>query len=297
MYDITLVILNYNNANDTIILCNSLLKQKEINFCILIIDNCSTNDSFDTITKSLKDKEQIEILKSESNAGYATGNNYGLKFISQRIKTKYVAILNNDLTIKDNELFSKLINKYKTLDDVGFIAAMQKDQFDNPYPNSAWRKPTFIQDCLMSFWLYRKFFKANKYDFNNNEKIEKVEILPGCFLLSTFEYFKELDYFDEGTFLFLEERILFDKVKNNNNNKQNYLIKDLYYYHEASSTIDKEFSNISKYKILYDSLIYYTKNYRNNPSLKLLILKPLLGYSLFELKIMGLLKKLRKNKS
>lgn len=289
MYDIVLLILNYNNAKDTIELCNSLINQKDIKFKILVVDNCSPDNSHETIKDKLKENSLVEIIKSTTNGGYAKGNNVGLRYIEKNLGTKYVAILNNDLIISDEYLFSSLIKRYNNLNNPAFITPTQKDENNNIIENSAWKKPTFVQDCLNSFWIYRKYLQSNRYNTNKSTSEIEVEILPGCFLLTEFDYFKQLEYFDEGTFLFLEERIILEKVQKTT--RKNYLINDLFYYHESSSTIDKELSNIFKYKALYESLMYYTKNYRTKSTFKITLLNLLLKYSLIELRLIDLIKK------
>ena len=289
MYDIVLLILNYNNAKDTIELCNSLINQKDIKFKILVVDNCSPDNSHETIKDKLKENSLVEIIKSTTNGGYAKGNNVGLRYIEKNLGTKYVAILNNDLIISDEYLFSSLIKRYNNLNNPAFITPTQKDENNNIIENSAWKKPTFVQDCLNSFWIYRKYLQSNRYNTNKSTSEIEVEILPGCFLLTEFDYFKQLEYFDEGTFLFLEERIILEKVQKTT--RKNYLINDLFYYHESSSTIDKELSNIFKYNVLYESLMYYTKNYRTKSTFKITLLNLLLKYSLIELRLIDLIKK------
>jgi GT2 family glycosyltransferase len=289
MYDIVLLILNYNNAKDTIELCNSLINQKDIKFKILVVDNCSPDNSHETIKDKLKENSLVEIIKSTTNGGYAKGNNVGLRYIEKNLGTKYVAILNNDLIISDEYLFSSLIKRYNNLNNPAFITPTQKDENNNIIENSAWKKPTFVQDCLNSFWIYRKYLQSNRYNTNKSTSEIEVEILPGCFLLTEFDYFKQLEYFDEGTFLFLEERIILEKVQKTT--RKNYLINDLFYYHESSSTIEKELSNIFKYKVLYESLMYYTKNYRTKSTFNITLLNLLLKYSLIELRLIDLIKK------
>lgn len=294
MQKIQLIILNYNNAQDTIKLVNILLNQQNINYEITVVDNFSPDNSYEKLDLALNKIKKVKVIKSSHNGGYAYGNNFGLHFIENE-NPKYVAILNNDLIIDDSLLFSKLIEAYENLDDVGFIAPAQNTNEGKLYNHSAWRKPSFFQDLLSSFWLYRRCKRSNTYDLSTVDKVLPVEILPGSFLFTSYDYFKDIGFFDEGTFLFLEERILYDKTKKVK--KQNYLIKDLFYMHEASLTIDQEFSNVDKYKILYQSLLYYTKNYRKFGKFKCIILWPFLQYSLFELKIMATIKKLvRKRK-
>ena len=105
MYDIVLLILNYNNAKDTIELCNSLINQKDIKFKILVVDNCSPDNSHETIKDKLKENSLVEIIKSTTNGGYAKGNNVGLRYIEKNLGTKYVAILNNDFTKESYRCF------------------------------------------------------------------------------------------------------------------------------------------------------------------------------------------------
>jgi len=291
MKSVKVILLNYNNPYPTIKLVESLLKQEQVDLSIIVVDNCSPDNSYVILSNELNQYEKVQVLKSLNNGGYASGNNFGLHNLDNINDKDYVAILNNDLIIEDKLLFSKLIDEHYNTQNIGFIAPAQKDSLGDIYSHSAWRKPSFFQDLMMSFWIYRKFIVANTYNLNTDTKKIPVEILPGSFLLTTYKHFKDIEFFDEGTFLFLEERILYDKTVRKN--KQNYLLKDVFYLHEGSSTIDQELSNVSKYKILYDSLLYYTKKYRSYGYMKSLILWPFLKYSLLELQIINKLKKLK----
>ena len=207
-----IILLNYNNPLPTIDLVESITQQKNIDLSIIVVDNCSPDNSYSLLCDALNTSDQIDVIKANRNGGYASGNNFGLNYIKNIGDNDYVAILNNDLIIDDELLFSKLIEEYNKLIDVAFVAPAQKDQYGHIYSNSAWKKPSFFQDLMMSFWIYRKFVVSNTYDLSKSENIIPVEILPGSFILSSYRYFKSIDFFDEGTFLFLEERILFDKT-------------------------------------------------------------------------------------
>ena len=66
----------------------------------------------------------------------------------------------------------------------------------------------------------------------------KVDCLTGSFFMGKLDTFIQLEYFDERTFLFEEERILAQKVKKAG--LQNYLALSLAFHHEDSSVINKE---------------------------------------------------------
>jgi len=284
-----ILILNYNNARDTIKLCGQLLKQKNIELSILVIDNCSPDGSYKVLLTNFVNEKKIEVIKTQFNGGYAYGNNYGLHHIKEA-DSEYISILNNDLNIDSDLLFSGLISRYKNLNNVGFMSPTQLNSNNEVYKHSAWKQPSFVRDILMSSLICSKFLNSNLYNLSNKSKSIPVEILPGCFLFTTFKHFKKINLFDDGTFLFCEERILYEKTKQIK--KQNYLINDLFYTHEGSVSINDKFSNIEKYKILNSSLLYYTRNYRNYGYLKSLILWPFLQYSLFELHLLNLIKNL-----
>lgn len=135
-----IVILNYNNAEDTIDCIKSILKIDNENICIVLIDNASTNDSVSFlndwfISKNIKigkvsymsdldtfDVEdrlysKINFIRVDSNNGYAAGNNIGIKYVVQNaLEEDYIWILNND-TIINNDTLKNLIKNYNQLEN------------------------------------------------------------------------------------------------------------------------------------------------------------------------------------
>ena len=69
-----LIILNYNDADTTESLIR-LVKDYSALDHIVVVDNRSTDDSYERLKKHASDK--IDVLLAESNKGYATGNNFG----------------------------------------------------------------------------------------------------------------------------------------------------------------------------------------------------------------------------
>src|SRR5574344_1721827 len=121
-----IVILNYNNAEDTVECIKSIFKIDNENICIVLIDNASTNDSVSIlddwfISKNIKigkvsymsdldtfDVEdrldsKITFIRVDSNNGYAAGNNIGIKYVVQNaLEEDYIWILNNDTIINND---------------------------------------------------------------------------------------------------------------------------------------------------------------------------------------------------
>jgi GT2 family glycosyltransferase len=287
--DLEIIILNYNNAEDTINLVGQLDLQETISFHITVVDNCSPDGSFQKLLH-LSDLDHVTVVKSNFNGGYAYGNNFGMK-LEKNHTAKYVAILNNDISVEDKTLFFKLIEEYKSLERPGFIAPAEKDSDGHIKSHTARKKPSFLTEALNSFLLYAYFFSSqNPYNLDSGKSTMEVDILSGAFLLSDYDYFKEIDYFDEGTFLFLEERILCEKVIRSN--KKNYLVRRLGYCHFVSASINKHYSNIAQAELYNDGLLYYFKKYTRYGRFKYLILLPLVRFRIIQLKLLNLARKI-----
>jgi len=280
---VQIIILNYNSYNDTIKLVRNLDHQQYINFGITVVDNSSTDNSIFHLTQAFLGRADIDLIVSKVNGGYAQGNNLGLKSLLAD-SPKFVVILNNDVVIENNHLLYQLVQTHTNLANPGLIAPVQVNEKGEIYHHSAWKYPGYFHDLLSSFWIYRKFSQFNLYSYKGNNPIIKVDLLPGSFLFGTYEFFKQIDFFDENTFLYLEERILFAKARIFG--FQNYLITNLNYFHQSSSTIDKEIIWKRKYDILHESLIYFTLNYRRYGSSKARILKYFLVYKMAEIKLL-----------
>jgi GT2 family glycosyltransferase len=285
--NVRVVVLNYNNYEDTINLSYDLIQQKNVNLDIVIVDNCSTDNSLKILNENLN-FPNISIIRSEKNGGYAYGNNYGLNYINEA-DNKYAAILNPDIRIQDNNLFNKLIYRYKTLTNPGFIAPASIDDAGNINNYCAKKVPTFNHEIFSSFLIFSKFISnLNTYPLNKTDKKNlNVEMLSGSFLFINFDLLRAIEFFDEGTFLFCEERILSHKIKGIKAN--NYLLRDMFIKHNASTTIGSLYTNTEQLSILHKSLLYYIKNYLPNGKIKCIVIFPFLKLKVLQMKILNFL--------
>lgn len=110
---LSVIILNYN-ANlyleklyDSI--CQSKLTTK---IEVILVDNLSTDGSFDNIVSKKYSHSKIEFkyLETGVNCGFAAGNNRGVKISNP--KSKYVLFLNPDTTVEPNT-FQGMIDQFK----------------------------------------------------------------------------------------------------------------------------------------------------------------------------------------
>jgi GT2 family glycosyltransferase len=98
---VIIVILNWNNAPDTIACLQSVYKLKYSNYSVLVVDNGSEDDSVEQLRLCYPN---LDILELESNLGFAEGNNSGMRQ-ALSCGADYVLILNNDTLVHPNMLF------------------------------------------------------------------------------------------------------------------------------------------------------------------------------------------------
>jgi len=88
---ISVLMCAYNDANTISATIDSVLKQIDVSFELIIVDDGSTDDTHDIITKYAKRYEFIKVYRKE-NSGLADSLNYGLNFCHG----EYIARLDAD---------------------------------------------------------------------------------------------------------------------------------------------------------------------------------------------------------
>lgn len=91
---VSIISVNYNQSQITCELLNSLRHISYPRIEIIIIDNASPNDEPDQIKELYP---EINLIKSETNLGFAGGNNLGIK----ASKGEYLFFLNNDTEVPE----------------------------------------------------------------------------------------------------------------------------------------------------------------------------------------------------
>lgn len=283
--EIGIVLLNYKTYAETIRLVHDLQKQRGVLLRIVVVDNCSPNDSFVQLQKALKTFPNVTVLAASENAGYAAGNNLGLEFFSAA-PPRFVAVMNNDIFLDDEELLAKMAAYRERLPNPGFIAPRQTDASGKDIPVE--RRISYWQDLLLCFFLFRLLQPHLPLTcrYRRDMDSEPVYIIPGSFLFAEYGFFKSIGFFDPGTFLYGEERILAFKTKAAG--YQNYILPQLAYRHIHAMTIRSEINSLNRYRIYFKSILYYEKTYRRAGWLPLQLLKLFQLWGILELKVLGL---------
>lgn len=178
--DLSIIIINYKSFPLTKQCLDSLLSTKiKLNYEILVVDNNSNDQSFEKL--SLYFSNKVILIKSDSNLGFARGNNLA----SKSAKGEVILFLNND-TIVNNDIFSSAIKLLRSDQRLALISPIiitpdnkEQDNYFGHFPN-----------------LGNTIFK---------KKTKSIEWLSGCCLFIKRNIFQELNGFDENFFLYFED--------------------------------------------------------------------------------------------
>lgn len=249
-----MVIVNYNDFQMTSRLLNNVKDYKCLKE-IVVVDNNSTDDSFDKLKEF--ESNRITIIKNSSRH-FASGLNVGAKYLIKKVGDCNIIFSNSDIIIKGEEDLKKLSSDIKkdivvvgpTVDEHGVL-------------NRGWHLPSTNKEILfniplLSRYLKKKFLPYKEEDYKTD--ITYVDVVSGCFFLVDSKFLEENNYFDETTFLYYEEQIFATKVKNKN--KKEIIDNKVVIFHDHSVSIDKSIKRLKKHITLKQSQRYYCRTYQ-----------------------------------
>lgn len=285
---IDVLTLNYNDSKTTVAFTGQMLQYDCISN-ILIVDNNSNDNSIDEITREYGNESRVTIIKNEHNGGYGSGNNLGIRYLSENFNSEYILLSNPDVVI-DEETIVYLEEFIKT-NNYSIVAPFMCDKNGKRQYNSAFRIPSCIQYIFSFEMLYSKFCHPCFYKglcSTTNDVLEVDGVSGSLFVMSATDMIK-YGMFDENIFLYAEEIALSFKMKKAN--KKIALLPKVFFIHNHSVSINKTYkTEVKKQKICLKSQLYIVKRYYNASMAKRLLSWFFAGISIVEHAIYGFLK-------
>lgn len=237
MGNISFVILNYKTYREATACAESILStQTYPDIQVVIVDNGSKNGSVEHLKEHFFGEDRVHVVASESNLGFAKGNNLGISYAREHFSPDFVVAANSDIIFEQPDYCEKLIEIYRRKPYAilgGDIIDATRTQHFNPvarersYSISYMRKQVLVS-CVKA-WMFRfmKFFHLKKLaeerktqttrevdgksvaaDSRIEEEMEGV-LLHGCCMVFSKDYLKEFEGFWPDTFLYAEEEIVY----------------------------------------------------------------------------------------
>ena len=193
--------------NQITVVITSYKSDKKIIRCLKSINNqCKTIVIENSKNTSFKEKieksfENIECFVAGENLGYAKGNNKGI----MEVKTKYALILNPDAELETDTLINFLhtANKIKNFAIIG--PAIQDEKIKN-----------------------------------NIKELTEVSSVKGFAMFLNLEEFKDVGFFDENIFIYLEEIDLCKRLKEKN--KKIFVDPSIKINHQGGSSHEEKYN-------------------------------------------------------
>ncbi len=231
------VILHYLVADATIDCVESIrMHCKNDNYHIVIVDNNSANGSLEKLEQRYANMREIHILHNIVNDGFARGNNVGYEYCKNNLKCNYIAVLNNDIVLLSDNFIAQSEDDY-IMHGYGVIGpdiiSGKNGLHSNPMKgviNTKAKADAVEKHINRNIpLLYMHMLKPAQYVKNALTKKRRKETslisnsneadtkLHGSCLIFTPVFLREFaEPFDPGTFLYMEEDILWLRCKQHN---------------------------------------------------------------------------------
>lgn len=252
-----ILVINYNDYPTTIQFIENVKNFKCLDY-IVVLDNCSTDDSFSKL--KAYENDLIHVIQSEKNKGYAYAINYGAKYLMKIFGDCNIIVSNSDIIIKNEKTILDLIHSKN--DEMAILAPVINEQGKL---DRGWKIPSPIQDSLMNLIYLHRFLKPlflyYNDDYYNGKNLVEVEAVTGCFFMIDSKHLEEVGFFDENTFLYYEENIIAKKLKDKD--LKTYIDCNACVIHNHSVSINKSLNRLNKYVQLKKSQYYFQTVYNH----------------------------------
>lgn len=280
--DIVFVILHYTAIEMTISCVASIRRYIDtVKYKIIIVDNCSPDDSWRELNVLLGKKADIVLLHSDENVGFARGNNIGFSYARQNYHPQFLVLMNNDVRLIQGWIYKNLTQKYEETDYAvlgPMIITGEGSICSSPLRKEILTMQGARRSIRRNYRLLRlNFFGLDKHyrwfmskihkhnpQFNVEERLvqhENVEI-HGCFMVFSENYISRFEGLDPSTFLYMEEDILFLHLMKND--LKSIYCPNIVIYHQEDASTDAVLKNSHKknafvYRNCMNSLKSYLK--------------------------------------
>lgn len=194
---IAIIILVWNDYKNTFATIKSVLKSKEVDFDIYVVDNASTNDCIKLLKEDFMNCDNVSFLINDFNWGYAEGNNIAIRKC-MNWGYDYFYILNNDVIFDSDYCIHDMWITMKNDENIGILAPL------------IWNKQKdghFVKGTIMTnSRLYNLMMRKNNVELGEyKEGLFRVPTVSGSFMAITRKCIEKNKGFEKNFFMYGEE--------------------------------------------------------------------------------------------
>jgi GT2 family glycosyltransferase len=188
--DLAVVLVKYNNEDDTADCLRTLEQQTLDDFVTLVVDNGSRRESI----AQLEDAFEFPVyLYNDENVGFTGGNNRGIRYALDR-EVDWILLLNNDTEVEPTFL-EDLLNASESLPDSAGIVGPTV----HTYPD----REVWSTGGIVNPWTghtRHRFWSASEV-----ENPTQVDYVVGAAILVRACIFRDIGLLDDDFFIYYEE--------------------------------------------------------------------------------------------
>ncbi len=246
---VSIIILNYNGENVLEDCLDSIVRETNCNFEIIVVDNDSPDKSGEKFSKQF---QSCKFILNDKNVGVSEGLNIGIR----NSNGKYIVLLNNDLIVAP-----------KWID---YLFEAQKENGVGLYqPKFLKIKNRTIIDSagnLINIFGFGFSREKGKKDILQYNSIEEIGFAAGTCLFCSKEIFDKVGLFDEKLFAYNEDLDLGWRAKLLNY-KSFYVPKSIVYHYGSAQW---KWSGEKFYLLERNRWVVLLSNYETKTILKLI---------------------------
>ena len=243
---VSIVVLFWNNDQDTIDCLQSLKNVQYSDFDVLVVDNGSES-GFSKKVQEWVENNGVGVFKFfrlNNNLGFSGGNNFGIR-VALDNKVEYILVLNNDTVVVSNFL-SELMSSAKQVPDLGILG------------------------CRINYWNDKDkvWFAGGTIDIIKGGGSHKVDnfshrrssdYVTGCVMLIPAHVIEKVGLFDDRFFLNWEDADISFRIKNSGYKlmvEPNALV-----YHKVSVSQGGYHTPLHQYYMHRNRLLFFSNNF------------------------------------
>ena len=201
--ELSIILVSYNTKEHTLKALSSVYEQTvDTNFEVILVDNDSKDGSLEAVQEAFP---QVQSYASGGNLGFAGGVHFGV----DRSKGDLILLLNPDTLVLDGAI-DKLVQFSRERPDAGIWGGVTLNNDLSLNTQHAWARHdlgTLLSSALGLSKIFSKSCLFNKANYGcwNRDTVKEVDILSGCFFLTTRELWNKLGGLDTSFFMYAEE--------------------------------------------------------------------------------------------
>jgi GT2 family glycosyltransferase len=252
-----IIIVNYNQVDDTIACIESLINADAVLSQIILVDNASSDQSVNIISKKFGDS--LTIISLDENRGYPYGLNQGI-LVGFEKGADWFLLMNNDVIV-----------------DERFIEALQKATIEKPEADLIGPTILYYDNPEIIWYIgYTIFpgtligcrsYRGKKYS-TNIPKYVSIDVMHGCAMMVHKKVFQEIGLFDTSDIIYGDDADFSLRARKAGFNMIAATRAKM--WHKISLTMGKE-KPIRRYLRVRNTIAFYRKNSKGFKSIIMFI--------------------------